>query len=216
MPLRLHDNGPSGSALDSTRGSRRTPRAGGPPRRPVVTRGHDGDIAVKGPSRTSSWGPSSLRRRAPTPTRGANELRRSALVASPDLIRQGDALRSRPSRVIPSRPHGGPDCRRLPATGLQPTTSNRHGSRSGIAASEMGRREELDVDRVLLVAGKDWWWEVSRPPRSPRAANRIPAGYRVRQGQGRVRRGDVSPGAHIRGLTRDAFADAVVRAASLT
>jgi hypothetical protein len=69
--------------------------------------------------------------------------------------------------------------------------------------------EELRVDRLLLVAGKDWWWEVRdllglrglRPGSLP-----IIAAGEVR-GVSFV--ATYHPGARIRGLTRDAFAAAV-------
>jgi hypothetical protein len=68
---------------------------------------------------------------------------------------------------------------------------------------------ELGVDRVLLVAGKDWWWEVRdllglrdlRPGSLPVIATGQVRGVRVVA--------TYHPGAHIRGLTRDAFAAAV-------
>lgn len=75
--------------------------------------------------------------------------------------------------------------------------------------------EELGVDRVLLVAGKDWWSEV----RDLLGLRALHPGSLPIIASGKIR--DVTvvatyhPGAHIRGLTRDAFAEAVVRAASL-
>lgn len=72
--------------------------------------------------------------------------------------------------------------------------------------------EELGVDRVLLVSGKDWWPEV----RSLIGLAGLQTSSLPVIGTGRVR--DVTvvatyhPGAHIRGLSRDRFAAAVGQA----
>jgi hypothetical protein len=69
--------------------------------------------------------------------------------------------------------------------------------------------DELGVDRILLVAGKDWWWEV----RELLGLRDLTLGSLPVIAQGTVRGVSViatyHPGAHIRGLTRDAFAAAV-------
>jgi hypothetical protein len=73
--------------------------------------------------------------------------------------------------------------------------------------------EELGVDRILLVAGKDWWWEV----RDLLGLRGLRPGSKPVIASGEVRGVSVvatyHPGAHIRGLTRDAFAGAVAAAA---
>lgn len=73
--------------------------------------------------------------------------------------------------------------------------------------------EDLGVDRVLLVAGKNWWWEV----RDLLGLHGLRPGSLPIIASGRVRKVSViatyHPGAHIRGLTRDAFAVAVAQAA---
>jgi hypothetical protein len=74
--------------------------------------------------------------------------------------------------------------------------------------------EELGVDRVLLVSGKDWGWEVrdllglrGLAPRSrPVIASGTVGGVSVVA--------TYHPGAHIRGLSRDSFAAAVANAAT--
>jgi len=72
--------------------------------------------------------------------------------------------------------------------------------------------EELGVDRVLLVAGKDWWWEV----RDVLGLRDLRSGSVPVIGSGQVRGVSIvatyHPGARIRGLTRDVFASAAALA----
>jgi hypothetical protein len=73
---------------------------------------------------------------------------------------------------------------------------------------------ELGVDRLLLVAGKDWWGEV----RDLLGLRDLQPGSLPVIASGQVRGVKVvasyHPGARIRGLTRDAFADAVASSAA--
>lgn len=74
---------------------------------------------------------------------------------------------------------------------------------------ELVGRIDSGRPRLLLVAGKDWWWEVRdllglrdlRPGSLPVIASGQIRGVMVVA--------TYHPGAHIRGLTRDAFAAAV-------
>jgi hypothetical protein len=72
--------------------------------------------------------------------------------------------------------------------------------------------QELGVDRVLLVSGKDWWPEV----RGLLGLAGLQAASLPVIASGRVRGVTVvatyHPGAHIRGLSRDRFAAAVAQA----
>lgn len=72
--------------------------------------------------------------------------------------------------------------------------------------------ESVDAKRVLLVSGKDWWWNV----RSLLGLEGLSLGDKpiIAAGQkhGLTLVATYHPGAHIKGLTRDRFADAVVEA----
>ena len=69
--------------------------------------------------------------------------------------------------------------------------------------------ERLQARRIVLVAGKDWWWDVRRllglGELDPRVTPIIASG-RLR---GKTIVASYHPGAHLKGVTRDAFAAAI-------
>lgn len=69
--------------------------------------------------------------------------------------------------------------------------------------------DDLDARRVVLVSGKDWWPEVQEllglQTLTPRTTPIIAAGIH----RGRTIVATYHPGAHLKGITRDAFAAAI-------